>query len=88
MSVPAYTIQHDKAIWGDPENFRPERWLEENDLSRYLMTFGKGPRQCVRYLPSLPLLTHRNLTSSVFLPAINRSAASKLFTGLVSTDRF
>ncbi len=47
MSVPAYTIQHDRTIWGDPENFRPERWLEEKDLGRYLLTFGKGPRQCV-----------------------------------------
>ncbi|KAL0952984.1 hypothetical protein HGRIS_007195 [Hohenbuehelia grisea] len=47
MSVPAYTIQHDATIWRDPENFRPERWLEEKDLGRYLMTFGKGPRQCL-----------------------------------------
>ncbi|KAF4588442.1 hypothetical protein EYR40_009993 [Pleurotus pulmonarius] len=47
MSVPAYTIQHDRTIWGDPENFRPERWLEEKDLGRYLLTFGKGPRQCL-----------------------------------------
>lgn len=29
LSVPAYTIQRDPAIWGDPEVFRPERWLEE-----------------------------------------------------------
>lgn len=47
MSVPAYTIQHDKAIWGDPDNFRPERWLEEKDLHRYFLIFGKGPRACV-----------------------------------------
>ncbi|KAJ8507432.1 hypothetical protein ONZ45_g10189 [Pleurotus djamor] len=47
MSVPAYTIQHDETIWGDSETFRPERWLEEKDLGRYLLTFGKGPRQCL-----------------------------------------
>ncbi|KAL0948853.1 hypothetical protein HGRIS_008974 [Hohenbuehelia grisea] len=49
MSVPAWTIQHDESIWGDPENFRPERWLESGDLRRYLLTFGKGPRACVRH---------------------------------------
>ncbi|KDQ28680.1 hypothetical protein PLEOSDRAFT_175903 [Pleurotus ostreatus PC15] len=47
MSVPAWTIQHDKSIWNDPENFRPQRWLDNPDLRRYLMTFGKGPRACL-----------------------------------------
>lgn len=55
MSVPAWTIQHDPTIWGDPEVFRPERWLEGKDLKSYLMTFGKGPRACVSppYSPSV-----------------------------------
>ncbi|KAF9023814.1 benzoate para-hydroxylase [Hymenopellis radicata] len=47
MSVPAWTIQHDPRIWGDPEVFRPERWLESKDLKPYLLTFGKGPRACL-----------------------------------------
>ncbi|EIW80743.1 benzoate para-hydroxylase [Coniophora puteana RWD-64-598 SS2] len=47
MSVPAWTIQHDPEIWGDPEVFRPERWIENPDLKKYLMTFGKGPRACL-----------------------------------------
>ncbi|KAF9463856.1 benzoate para-hydroxylase [Collybia nuda] len=47
MSVPAWTIQHDQSIWGDPETFRPERWLESKELHRYLLTFGKGPRACL-----------------------------------------
>ncbi|KAF8521430.1 cytochrome P450 [Hysterangium stoloniferum] len=29
LSAPAYTIQHDPAIWGDPEVFRPERWIDD-----------------------------------------------------------
>ena len=63
LSAPAYTIQHDPDIWGDPEVFRPERWLEEesgsagdadtkgrpegSELKKYLLTFGMGPRACI-----------------------------------------
>lgn len=43
--MPSYTIQRDPAIWGeDVDTFRPERWSEDPSLSRYLMTFGFGPR--------------------------------------------
>lgn len=34
LSAPAYTIQHDPAIWGDPAVFRPERWLEEQEAGK------------------------------------------------------
>ncbi|KAF8577651.1 cytochrome P450 [Ramaria rubella] len=49
LSAPAWTIQHDPAIWGDPEVFRPERWLESgaSELKRHLLTFGMGPRACI-----------------------------------------
>ncbi|KAF8487761.1 cytochrome P450 [Gautieria morchelliformis] len=48
LSAPAYTMQHDPAIWGDPEVFRPERWLEGGaELKKYLFTFGMGPRACI-----------------------------------------
>ncbi|KAH0840426.1 pisatin demethylase [Fonsecaea pedrosoi] len=59
--IPAGTIvgisplaqNRDPAIWGDDaDEFRPERWLESEDRSRYLesrnMTFGgNGPRMCI-----------------------------------------
>ncbi|KAF8191518.1 benzoate para-hydroxylase [Mycena galopus ATCC 62051] len=47
LSVPAWTIGHDAEFWGDPENFRPERWLERKENRQYLLTFGKGPRACI-----------------------------------------
>lgn len=51
LSSPAYTIQHDPSIWGDPESFRPERWLDPSsntsELRKYLLTFGMGPRACI-----------------------------------------
>jgi len=51
VSVPAYTVQRDVTIWGDPDMFRPERWFElqdkGQDLTQYLLSFGKGARACV-----------------------------------------
>lgn len=46
-----YYMHHDKKIWGDPENFRPERFLSA-DGKKYvknenLMAFQIGRRQCV-----------------------------------------
>ena len=48
-------ILHDKTFWGDPENFRPERFLDSdgsmlpasNPIRKRLLAFGVGPRVCV-----------------------------------------
>lgn len=48
-------IHHDKNFWGDPEVFRPERFLDESGklLSpdhpnrKHLMPFGMGARECI-----------------------------------------
>ncbi|KAK7028528.1 benzoate 4-monooxygenase [Favolaschia claudopus] len=47
LSVPAWTIGHDPQVWGDPDTFRPERWLEGKENRQYLLAFGKGPRACI-----------------------------------------
>ncbi|KAF7333317.1 Benzoate 4-monooxygenase [Mycena venus] len=47
LSVPAWTIGHDTELWGDPDVFRPERWLEGKESRQYLLAFGKGPRACI-----------------------------------------
>ncbi|KAJ7248860.1 benzoate para-hydroxylase [Mycena haematopus] len=47
LSVPAWTIGHDAELWGDPEVFRPERWLQGKENRQYLLAFGKGPRACI-----------------------------------------
>jgi cytochrome P450 len=46
-----YHIHHDPVVWGDPENFRPERFLspdgktfKKNDA---LIPFSVGRRQCL-----------------------------------------
>ncbi|KAK3374604.1 cytochrome P450 [Podospora didyma] len=39
-------LMNDK-IFPDPKKFVPERWLENPDLERYFVPFGKGSRQCL-----------------------------------------
>lgn len=48
-------LHHDKKIWGDPENFRPDRFLDvngqlfsvEHKLRRCVLPFGAGRRVCI-----------------------------------------
>lgn len=49
LSVPSYTIHHLDSVWGDPWEFRPERWLEADtkDIEKCLNIFSFGPRSCV-----------------------------------------
>lgn len=46
-----YAIHHDPSIWGDPQNFRPERFLNEDGASvkrsENLLPFSLGKRQCI-----------------------------------------
>jgi hypothetical protein len=47
MLINAYRLNHDKKVWGDPEAFRPERFLDENmelikDSNNKLLSFGAG----------------------------------------------
>ncbi|KAJ6510966.1 benzoate para-hydroxylase [Mycena sanguinolenta] len=59
LSVPAWTIGHDPEMWGDPEVFRPERWLESKENKQYLLAFGKGPRACMISVLSTILLRYK-----------------------------
>lgn len=46
-----YFIHHDPRVWGDPENFRPERFLSPDGKTfkkhDALMPFSTGRRQCL-----------------------------------------
>ena len=48
-----HSVSHDKVFWGDPENFRPSRFLteDENQLDvtkcNRVIPFGVGRRRCV-----------------------------------------
>ncbi|XP_060582261.1 cytochrome P450 1A1-like [Ruditapes philippinarum] len=46
-----HSVAHEESYWGDPENFRPERLLDDSgNLDRvkcsHIMAFGAGRRQC------------------------------------------
>lgn len=50
IMVNLYALHKDKKHWGDPENFRPERFLDSDGNVRRedaLIPFGMGKRSCV-----------------------------------------
>ena len=45
-----YAAHHDPQVWGDPENFRPERWIDQDGkLKKFdqLVAFSAGKRSCI-----------------------------------------
>ncbi|KAL4968170.1 cytochrome P450 [Aspergillus stella-maris] len=52
VGMTSYTIAHDERIFPDSFNYHPERWLGTprappgKQLSRYMVTFGRGARSC------------------------------------------
>jgi cytochrome P450 len=47
-----YSVHHEKEFWGDPENFRPERFLSngkglDQEKCNHFFAFSHGRRRCV-----------------------------------------
>ncbi|PRP97911.1 Pentalenene oxygenase [Enhygromyxa salina] len=42
-----YLLHHDENIWGDPENFRPERFLDHRPSPFEFLPFGGGAHRCL-----------------------------------------
>ncbi|KAF4524067.1 hypothetical protein B566_EDAN013015 [Ephemera danica] len=45
-----YSGNMDPKIWGDPENFRPERFITDDgsyQRNEHLLSFGAGSRACM-----------------------------------------
>lgn len=51
ISVMNYIVHTDEKIFPNPLEWRPERWIEAEQkgikLDKYLVSFGKGTRQCI-----------------------------------------
>jgi cytochrome P450 len=43
----AYLVHHNEVIFPSSYEYRPERWLDNPRLDKYLVSFTKGTRQCV-----------------------------------------
>ncbi|KLP10100.1 Uncharacterized protein Y057_2578 [Fusarium fujikuroi] len=40
-------VHHDERVFPDSHTFKPERWVNDPLLDRYLVAFGKGGRACL-----------------------------------------
>jgi cytochrome P450 len=40
-------MHYDPSIFPSPTTFRPERWIENPRLDKYLIAFARGSRQCI-----------------------------------------
>ncbi|KAL8986707.1 MAG: hypothetical protein Q9169_008767 [Polycauliona sp. 2 TL-2023] len=47
VGMSAALVHDDPAIFPDPRVFKPERFLEQPELRKYVISFSKGSRQCV-----------------------------------------
>ena len=47
ISMTPLLIHQNEDIFPDAEVFRPERWLSDEKLQRYLVAFSRGPRSCL-----------------------------------------
>jgi cytochrome P450 len=47
ISMSSSLIHTNAHIFPSPLEFRPERWLDNKGLEKYLVSFSKGSRQCV-----------------------------------------
>lgn len=55
VSMTSIGILMNEEIYPEPRAFVPERWIENPELDRYFVPFGKGSRQCLgmKYVDSL-----------------------------------
>lgn len=59
VSMQVRMIHFNPTVFSEPEKFRPERWLENPRLDRYLLAFSRGTRGCIGYCQPVYLLTWR-----------------------------
>jgi cytochrome P450 len=47
VSMTSVLMHHDESIFPNSYEFRPERWIKNPGLDRYLVSFSKGSRSCI-----------------------------------------
>lgn len=58
IHIPTVAVNRLETVWGDGEEFRPERWIQKKDIPSAtflpgtwssMLTFEVGPRSCLGY---------------------------------------
>ncbi|KAK8052038.1 hypothetical protein PG993_003423 [Apiospora rasikravindrae] len=70
VSTAIRAVHDNPELFPDPEQFIPERWIENDGLDHWLVVFGKGSRACIglniawmeSYLVFSNMFTHFNFT--------------------------
>ncbi len=47
MAMTAPLLNRDATLYDSPDEYRPERFVEDPHLDRYMLTFSRGPRVCL-----------------------------------------
>ena len=47
--IATYSLHYHPAVWGDPDQFRPERFLEQEFTAFEYLPFGGGNKKCLGY---------------------------------------
>ena len=47
VSMTSVLIHNTPSLFPDPETFNPDRFVQQPELKKYLLDFGKGTRQCL-----------------------------------------
>ena len=47
VGMAGYFVHNSEAIFKNPKDFDPTRWLEDATLDKYLVAFSKGSRMCL-----------------------------------------
>lgn len=48
VMIPVYALHRHRALWSEPDAFRPDRWVDRPSFDRYrFLPFGDGPRICI-----------------------------------------
>lgn len=47
VSMDATSINLNSKVYPEPLVFKPERWIENPRIDKYLLSFSKGSRMCV-----------------------------------------
>lgn len=94
VSIPLYLLGRDPEFWENPENFNPDRFMEENNTSAVnplaFIPFGTGPRICVGMkvgLLEMKLALIQVLRRVVFTKAIPEKLHIEDFTAILQPSQ-